>query len=182
LEHRVLVLFAHPNVRNSKVGRALRDAALNVLNVTMHDIYAAYPDFVIDVEREKALLMSHQLIVFQHPMYWYSSPALLKQWQDDVLEYGWAYGPGGTALRGKTLLSALSAGGTDEAYHSTGHNRYEIAQLLTPFDQTAHLCGMHYAKPFVVHDARRLDATQIGQCAQSYAGLLSEFVKKGSLP
>ena len=74
----------------------------------MHDLYEAYPDFDIDVRREQELLAAHEVIVLQHPFYWYSAPALLKEWQDLVLEHGWAYGSGGTALRGKALLSAPS--------------------------------------------------------------------------
>src|SRR5690606_23594342 len=89
---RVLVLFAHPALEKSRVGRRLLDAIQSVPSVQIHDLYEEYPEFDIDVEREQELLRSHDVIVLMHPLYWYSTPALLKQWFDLVLEHGFAYG------------------------------------------------------------------------------------------
>ena len=84
--------------------------------MTIHDLYEVYPTLSIDVKREQALLLEHDVIVFQHPFYWYSCPAILKEWQDLVLEHGWAYGVGGTQLRGKITLNAITTGGPAHAY------------------------------------------------------------------
>ena len=97
------------------------------------------------------------MIVFQHPFYWYSTPAIVKEWQDLVLEHGWAYGSGGNQLRGKFRLNAISTGGPQEAYHGKGRNRFPVRKLLAPCDQTAYLCGMGWLAPFVVHAGRKLD-------------------------
>ena len=120
--------------------------------VTVNDLYQEYPDFLIDVEREQALIAKHDLIVFQHPFYWYSAPALLKEWQDLVLEFGYAYGNGAQALRDKWLLSVTTTGGSENAYRHSGSNTYTMAELLQPFDQTARFCGMRYLPPFVIHN------------------------------
>lgn len=93
---RVLVLFAHPAVHKSRINRHLADAVRGLEQVTFHDLYEAYPDFLIDVPREQELLRSHDVIVVQHPFYWYSTPAIFKEWMDLVLEYGFAYGKGGS--------------------------------------------------------------------------------------
>ena len=153
---RVLVLFAHPVLERSRVNRRLVDTLRELPGVTIHDLYEVYPTFVIDVPREQALLREHDVIVFQHPFYWYSTPAILKEWQDLVLEHGWAYGPGGTALRGKTTLNAISTGGPAAAYQSGGYNRFTVRQLLAPWEQTANLCEMRFLAPFVVHAALRV--------------------------
>jgi glutathione-regulated potassium-efflux system ancillary protein KefG len=150
---RVLVLFAHPVLERSRVNRRLVDAIRGLPEVTIHDIYEAYPTMAIDVAREQELLQGHDVIVFQHPFYWYSTPAILKEWQDMVLEHGWAYGPGGTALRGKITLNAISTGGPASAYRADGYNRFTVRQLLAPWEQTANLCGMRFLAPFVVHAA-----------------------------
>lgn len=171
--NRILVLFAHPAFHKSRVQRALADAARQVEGVTFHDLYERYPDFLLDVDHEQRLLLAHDLIVFQHPFYWYSSPAILKEWQDLVLEYGFAYGDEGVALRGKRLLSVLSAGGSRETYGPDGYNVFTLAQLLAPFEQTARLCGMEYLPPFVVHGARGLTRDQISEHASEYAALLA---------
>jgi len=153
---RVLILFAHPVLERSRVNRRLVDALRDLPGVTIHDLYQAYPTLAIDVAREQALLREHDVIVFQHPFYWYSTPAILKEWQDLVLEHGWAYGPGGTALRGKITLNAITTGGPAAAYRTDGYNRFTVRQLIAPWEQTANLCEMRFLAPFVVHAALRV--------------------------
>ncbi|MEY4065174.1 MAG: hypothetical protein RIR26_1382 [Pseudomonadota bacterium] len=181
-ERKVLVLYFHPAQKTSRVGNALADAAKKLKHVTFRDMYGLYPDFLVDVKREQLLLEEHTLVVFQHPVYWYSCPPLLKLWIDEVLEYGWAYGSDGNKLQGKILLSAVSAGGSQEAYTSTGSNRFDIKTFFSPFDQTAHLCGMKYANPMVVHGARALTDSQIATACQQYTDRLSHYLESGELP
>lgn len=169
---KLLVLHAHPRSASSVVQRAMLQAIAGLEGVTIVDLYAAYPDFAIDVAAEQQRLLAHDVIVLQHPFYWYSSPAIIKEWQDLVLENGWAYGHGGTRLAGRFLLSALSTGGAEAAYHHTGRNRFEIDELLSPFNQTAHLCSMAYLAPFVIHGGRRLAPEQLSAAAESYRDLI----------
>lgn len=122
--------------------------------VTLVDLYADYPDIQIDIDREQARLLAHDVIVFQHPLYWYSTPAILKEWQDLVLEHGFAYGTEGTALRGKILVNALTAGGSEAAYCAEGYNHFTIRELLHPIEQTAMLCGMIYLPPYALFSSR----------------------------
>ena len=124
--------------------------------VHVHDLYEEYPTLGIDVRREQALCMEHDVLVMQHPFYWYSVPAILKEWMDLVLDHGWAYGKDGHALRGKLMFNAVSTGGGDDAYRREGYNRFTMRELLSPLDQTARLCGMTYLAPFVVHGALRI--------------------------
>ena len=85
---------------------ALSSALDGAEDVTVRDMYSLYPDFQINVAEGQQLAAEADRIVLQFPMYWYSSPALLKQWEDAVLTYAWAYGSTGTALHGKDLLVA----------------------------------------------------------------------------
>ena len=165
---RVLVLFAHPALEKSRVHRKLVERVRGLAGVTFHDLYEAYPDFDVDVKREQELLLAHEAVVLQHPFYWYGTPALVKQWEDLVLEHGWAYGTGGTALHGKRLVSAITTGGGEAAYAAAGLSRFTIRQLLAPIEQTARLCGMDYPPPFVVHGTHRLDAEGIERAADEY--------------
>lgn len=170
---RILILFAHPALEKSRVNRRLIRAVPTLTNLTFHDLYEAYPDYDIDVAHEQKLLLAHDLIILQHPFFWYSTPPIIKQWEDLVLEHNWAYGSKGTALRGKQLLSLITAGGTAGAYRSDGYNRYTIRQLLAPIEQTAVLCGMTYLPPYVIHGTHRLDDMQIEREAQRYGRLLT---------
>lgn len=170
---RVLVVVAHPAIHRSRVNKALAAAARAVSGVSVHDLYEAAPTGRIDVDAEQALLRAHDAIVLQHPLYWYSTPALLKEWLDQTLTFGWAYGPGGTALRGKTLLQVVSTGGPVAAYQPGAHNDATLPQLLLPMNRTARLCGMTSLPPLAVQGTHRLTDDQIRAAAAAYAAVLA---------
>jgi glutathione-regulated potassium-efflux system ancillary protein KefG len=164
----VLVLFAHPAQEKSRVNRILVEGIRDLPGVMVHDLYEQYPELDIDVPREQALLLGHDVIVLQHPFFWYSTPAILKEWQDLVLEHGWAYGSSGTALRGKRMLNAITTGGREVAYARDGHNRFTMRELLVPLEQTARLCGMRYLAPFVVHGTLGMTRAQAERHASEW--------------
>ena len=146
--NRILILFAHPRYEKSRINRSLLAQLAGSEGITTHDLYEQYPDFNIEVEREKSLLLEHNIIIWQHPLYMYSAPAIIKQWIDMVLEFGWAYGPGGEALKGKILFHCITMGGQRSAYSKEGYNRFTVTELLAPFYQTAYLCKMTWLPPF----------------------------------
>lgn len=165
---KILLLFAHPAFQKSRINHKLVAAAGKLSGVTFHDLYENYPDFFIEVKKEQQLLINHDIIVWQHPFYWYNVPALLKEWMDLVLEHGFAYGANGNALEGKSLLSVISTGGRKEVYSSAGRNHYTMNQFLLPFKQSAGLCGMKYLPPFVVHGAHTITNNEIDSFADKY--------------
>jgi glutathione-regulated potassium-efflux system ancillary protein KefG len=169
---RILVQFFHPALEKSRVHRRLVEAARRVDGITFRDVYELYPAFDIDVGAEQQMLLGHDVVIFQHPLYWYSGPALLKQWLDLVLEHGWAYGRRGMALRGKLAMHALSSGGGRDAYSASGLNRRELGEFLLPFEQTALLCRMRWLPPFAVSGTHRLEDAEIERAATEYARLL----------
>jgi glutathione-regulated potassium-efflux system ancillary protein KefG len=151
---KVLVLFAHPAQASSEVNLHLFRDASATPSVTAVDLYYDYPDFNIDIEREQQRLLEHDTIIFLFPLFWYSTPSILKEWQDLVLEYGFAYGQGGSALQGKKFLCAITAGGKEEAYQSDGFNHFTIRQLLQPLEQMARITQMAYIAPFALFGSR----------------------------
>ena len=173
------MIFAHPAIHKSRVNQAMIDRVKDMEGVRIQDLYSLYPDFYIDVEAEQKLLNEAKLVVFHHPMYWYSSPALLKEWQDVVLEKGYAYGKGGIALQGKHMLSAISTGGKAEAYRPEGYNHFTIEELLRPFEATASLCGMTFHKPYIIQGSYDLTDEEIDRHAEAYQQILQNFLDKG---
>jgi len=157
MTNKILILFAHPALQKSRVNKILIQDLDQMDHVIFHDLYEAYPDFDIDVPTEQKLLTQSDIIVFMHPFYWYSTPALLKEWQDLVLLHGWAYGSQGNALKGKKMLNIITTGGPEKAYHHEDPERYTIEQLLAPIEQTARLCKMEYLKPFTVHGTHTIN-------------------------
>ncbi|MEQ1803750.1 MAG: NAD(P)H-dependent oxidoreductase [Burkholderiaceae bacterium] len=169
-----LVIAAHPHLQQSRVNRAaLRAAAQTPARV--HDLYALYPDYLIDIAAEQAALAQAQLVVWQHPIHWYSTPPLMKLWIDEVLAFGWAYGPGGTALRGKDLWLVASTGGPEDSYRPDSYNRYFFDAFLPPYEQTAALCGMRFLPPLLLHGAHRATNAQSEAHAQTYAQRLRSY-------
>ncbi len=172
-----LVLFAHPALEKSRVHRRLvRDLpalAARTPGLTFRDLYESYPDFDVDVRSEQALLRDHELIILQHPFYWYSTPALLKQWEDLVLEHGWAYGSRGHALDGKRVLSVVTLGGGAQAYRRGGYNRFTLREFLAPVEQTARLCRMRYLPPYAVYGTHRMSEADVEAEGERYARLIA---------
>jgi glutathione-regulated potassium-efflux system ancillary protein KefF len=180
----VLVLVAHPALEQSRINqRLLRaigaagsvDANASAARIVVRDLYALYPDYLIDVQAERALLGGAQLVVWQHPIHWYGMPPLMKLWLDEVLGFGWAYGPGGHALAGKQLWLVASTGSPEEAYHPSGHNRYFFDAFLPPYEQTATLCGMRFLAPLLLHGAHRVSDTELNAHAALYAQRLAAY-------
>jgi glutathione-regulated potassium-efflux system ancillary protein KefG len=172
---KILILFAHPALEKSRVNKRLIRDVKSINNITLNDLYEEYYDFNIDVEREKKLLVEHDIIIFHHPFFWYSTPALLKQWEDLVLEHGWAYGSKGTALVGKKLMNIITTGGTSQAYTKESINRHTIREFLIPIEQSAKLCGMIYLPPYLIQGTHRLTDKEIDDYESKYIQLLKDL-------
>lgn len=170
---KVLVIAAHRDLSTSRISRAAVEVFKTLPDVTVHELAQAYPDGVIDVPREQALLVAHDAIVWLFPFWWYSSPAILKAWQDDVLTYGFAYGNDGTALHGKPLLVMTSTGGRAEDYQPDGYNRYPVTSLLLPFHATANLTGMVWQTPALLQGANNLSDAALAAGIDAWTTALS---------
>lgn len=176
----VLVLVAHPQIEHSRANRALMRAAGEVAaaskgRVEVRDLYALYPDYLIDASAEQALLAGAKLVVWQHPVHWYSMPPLMKLWIDEVLAFGWAYGPGGDALRGRDLWLVTSTGGPESSYRYDGANRLPFENYLAPCEQTALLTGLRWLPPMVLHGAHRVDDAALNAHVEVFAERLRSY-------
>lgn len=171
-----LVLVAHPQLEHSQVTRTLmRRAAGLGGEVAVRNLYALYPDYWVDTAAEQAALAAAQLVVWLHPVHWYGMPPLMKLWLDEVMAFGWAYGPGGQALRGKDLWLVTSTGGPESSYRPEGYNRFFFDAFLPPYEQTAALTGMRWLPPLVLHGAHRADAATLQQHEEVFADRLASY-------
>lgn len=171
---RILIIFAHPGYQRSYANRAMLRALKGLEHVKVHDLCQVYPDMFIDVAREQRLLQDFDIIVFQHPIYWYSCPSVLKEWMEQVLEYGFAFGPDGNALKHKYLLAAVTTGGSEASYATSGHNHHSILDYLMPIQQSGLMCGMRWLPPFVVYGYHSMnDPEYLKLKGQQYRELLT---------
>lgn len=164
---KVLVIYAHPEPDNSIANQVMIKKVEALPHVKIHDLYGAYPDFFIDVAHEHQLLLEHDIIIFQHPLYMYSCPSLLKEWFDRVLGKGFAFGDQ-SALQGKYWRNVITTGGKEEAFGADGYNKYPLQQILHPFELVASLCQMHWIEPLVLHWSRNVSEMDRYQHAEKY--------------
>jgi glutathione-regulated potassium-efflux system ancillary protein KefF len=162
------LIYAHPYPRRSRANQALLQSVEDLPFVVVRPLYELYPDFAIDIESEQQLLSSAHTVVWQHPLYWYSVPPLLKLWFDKVLTHGWAYGDAGIALHGKVCQWVITTGGTTSTYEPSGMHRYAFQNFVPPIEQTARFCGMSWQTPITVHGAHRISDKALGEAGSRY--------------
>ncbi len=151
MSKKTLIIVTHPSLGNSRANNAIVTHLTENTTHTIHQLYKTYPDGKIDVNAEQQLLTTHDNIVLLFPIYWYSSPALLKEWQDVVLTHGFAYGSKGNALEGKNILLCCTNGSSQQDYEQIGKGKIGLNDLLLPFDWAFTYCKMSYKMPFIIY-------------------------------
>lgn len=175
----ILVLQAHPYPDRSRANRALGLAIEGLPGVAIRSLYDLYPDFAVDVEAEQRALEACSIVVWQHPLYWYSAPALLKLWFEKVLTFGWAYGPGGRALLGKRCLWVTTTGADAESYTPEGTSEHAFEAFVPAIRQTAKFCGMTWLDPMIVHGVMGMERAELEAAGARYRARLEALLAEG---
>ncbi len=128
----------------------MAQAAQTVEGINFVDLYRTYPRHDINVSVEQERVLGADVILFQFPIFWYSTPSIIKDWQDLVLQHGFAYGAGGDRLAGKHMMLAVSAAAPESEYSPDGYQNNPLRTFLTPLEQTARLCQMNFLAPYVL--------------------------------
>ena len=169
---KILILFGHPAFEKSSYNKYMVQGLDAIENVTFHDLYENYPEMDIDREIEQELLLTHDCIIFHHPMYWYSAPAIFKEWQDLVLMHDWAYGSKGHALEGKYFMTVVTTGAPKDAFCSQEYQHHTVQEFLVPFHQMAMMCNMVPLPPFVIHGTHLVEDHLLQKAKRSYHTVL----------
>ncbi|WP_440961032.1 NAD(P)H-dependent oxidoreductase [Paenibacillus nitricinens] len=179
---KTLIIVTHPNMDTSIVNkRWIEELRKYPEKYTVHELYKAYPDGKIDVEKEQQLVEAHDKLVLQFPLYWWSSPPLLKQWFDEVFTHGWAYGSKAKALINKKTALAVTAGGTEHDLSVEGALGKTLEQYLVPFETTLSYCKTNYRSFFVFYGAEHYLADNsdlpliLDRSAQGYVEFLDKL-------
>lgn len=172
----ILVLQAHPYPDRSRANRVLGRSIEGLPGVAIRSLYDLYPDFAIDVEEEQRALSGCSVVVWQHPLYWYAAPALLKLWFEKVLTLGWAYGKGGRALAGKRCLWVTTTGAGADAYAPEGAHQHPFEAFVPVMRQTAQFCGMIWLDPIIVHHAHHLTPEELDEHGARYRSRLQALL------
>ena len=171
--NKVLIYYAHPGHQSSQANRPMAEAAEKIDGIEFVDLYRMYPRQDINVTLEQERVVAADVVLFQFPIFWYSTPSIIKDWQDLVLQHGFAYGAGGDRLAGKHMMLAVTAAGPEEAYTPDGFQHYPLRTFLTPLEQTARLCQMNFSAPYVLYSSLKARETdQIGLHVEGYVQLI----------
>ncbi len=171
----IVTLFAHPQIRHSRVHKKLIQVQVDHPQVIVRDLYELYPDYIINVEKEQSILKMSDVLIWQFPIHWYSTPAILKEWIDTVFTPDFAFGPNGNELGGKYLWPVVSCGGNEEAYSALGSNKYSLKTFLLPLVQTAKYCNLQVFDPFVIYQANTISEEEIEKKIVQFNSLLEEL-------
>lgn len=180
---KTLVVVAHPDIESSVINKAwLTELRKYPELYTVHELYNAYPDWKINVEKEQQLIEAHEKIVLQFPVYWFSSPPLLKKWLDDVLTYGWAYGSGsGYKMKDRKVALAVTAGIREQDYSTSGRYKYALDDVLRPFEITINYVSAKYSAYYAFYGtesasdvaADKLNNNDITRSATGYRSFIA---------
>ena len=181
---KILLVVAHPNIEASIANKTIIENFISLHPETeIDELYKLYPDFKINIKKEQEKLLKADFVILQFPMFWYNAPALMRQWFEDALEHGFAYGSKGKALQGKKLIVSITTGSPVEEYREGGIQSFTIDDLTKGFHQLANLCSMKWSgfivtgniSPFLRDNPEQLVA--IKNKLKQHAEELSEKVK-----
>ncbi len=173
MPHNTLIISAHPDITGSTVHACWLGAVRQAKSAHVHEIGQSYPTGTIDVDSEQRLIEAHDRIILQFPIFWYSVPAVLKNWIDLVLSHGWAYGHDGNAFVGKELGLAYSTGTAAEAYRAGGRNHFSMSELTKPLELTAIFIKARFLPSFILHGANAgFSDEELEKSAKAYLAYL----------
>ena len=171
---KTLVIASHPYPGQSRVIKALQQTAVNAKNVTVRNLETLYGSHMdgFDIREEQNACENADRIVYLFPLHWFNLTPMLKAYLNEVWAYGWAFGPGGNALRNKEMLVVTSAGASEHAYSAEGSVRSTINDVLTPMKASALYVGMKYLEPLVLYNAAGTDDKALNEFCEKLAGCL----------
>lgn len=165
---RTLVIVSHPQIAGSQTQSFLGEVARPLPDVT----WQALTDAPIDVAAARAAVSEADRIIFQFPLYWYSAPASLWTWLDQVLAEGFAYNEEGGQLIGKSLGLVVNYGQRPDDYTLGGAVGRPVTDYLVPFAAIAKRTGMTLLRPLLIAQFERQTLAEHQMLAVSYAQYL----------
>lgn len=171
---KVLVIYSHTYPEQSVSGKAILEVFKQTPDFTVRNLEELYPDLnKIDVAAEQQALVEADVIIFQHPTFWFNIPSALKRYLDEVFQYGFAYGTGGDKLKGKKFIDSYTTGSGAATYD--GQPLGEV--LGASVKASALYSSMDYVCAFPLYGQLALTNPNAADDARKHAEKLVEFVK-----
>ncbi len=155
---KTLIIVGHQSYENSVYNKKLIETIKDIENITVHILTK---DF--NAQDEQNLLTKYDNIILQYPIYWYNTTPLLKSWLDEVLTYGYAYGPNGDKLENKNFGIVVTTGSALEAYSAEGFVKFTLEEILAPMKATLNFTRSNLKGIFSVHSCLTNNPSQISE-------------------
>nr|WP_315123041.1 NAD(P)H-dependent oxidoreductase [uncultured Porphyromonas sp.] len=170
---KVLVIYSHTYPEASIAGKAILEVLKATPNFEVRNLDELYPDLnKIDVAAEQKALVEADVIIFQHPIFWFGVPATLKRWMEVVLQHGFAFGTDGDKLHGKKFIHSFTAASGADTYAG------ELGRALrAPIEASALYCGLEYLRAFPLYGQLALVNPNVAQEAKAHAEEVVAFVQ-----
>lgn len=142
----LLVVSGHARIEVSTATKTIMEEVKKEFpNAELLYLDQTYPDFKIDIRKERQRVSSADVIVLQYPIQWYSAPAIMKRWLEEVFTFGFAHDAKGGLLNGKKLILSMTSGAPESQYHVGERQGYPMDVYQLPLVQLADLCGMDFS-------------------------------------
>ncbi|MBA3660960.1 MAG: NAD(P)H-dependent oxidoreductase [Gammaproteobacteria bacterium] len=120
-------------------------------------------------------------LIFQFPLWWFATPAILKGWFDRILVKGFAYDANKIfddgLLKGKKASIVTSTQSPATAYQTDGVHGATLDTFLHPIHHTLRFVGMQISSPFVTYGAFNLTLEQQKNIIKNYKNYLDHLFK-----
>lgn len=148
---KTLILYAHPNLSESKFSYSLVKKLDNQLQDITLRVIAQDGNFNIEAEQNE--LLKYERIIFAFPFWWYNIPWNLKKYIDEVFAFGFGYGmkPEHFKLKNIEFTYLTTVGNTKKSYNPGEFNNFNVTEYLRSLQGTINLCGKDFLKPFIVY-------------------------------
>lgn len=162
---KTLVVVGHPALADSSTQPFLK--ALSQDLALWHPLAAPF-----DPQHERQALWQADRIILQFPLYWYSVPAIMKQWLDEIFDDA-LLGPDHTRLVGKELGVVVSLGRPEDEFGAGQKQGFTIDEYLRPLQGLAQATGMGWLPPLVISQFAYQTAAQRQGLAVAYQQYLT---------
>ncbi|MCM2677479.1 NAD(P)H-dependent oxidoreductase [Alkalicoccobacillus plakortidis] len=174
---KTLVIIGHPDIEASIVNKKwIEEMKLYPDLFTIHELEKEYPDGVIDIKIEQSLIESHGNLVLQFPVHWFNCPPILKKWLDEVFTDGWAFGKSGDNLKDRKMALGVTTGSRSDDYDKQGRYKYNLKEVLVPFEITAKYCKADYQSFFAFYGTDFSSQDEIDKSAKDYVDFLKKLI------
>ena len=160
----------------------LVDAIRDLDGVTVHDLYEAYPTSTSTCSASSSCCSSTTSSSSSTRSTGTARPRSSRSGRTSCSSTAGPTAPGGTrAARQDHAATRSPPAAPSRRTSKGGYNRFTMRELLAPCDQTAHLCGMRFLAPFVVHAAPPLGRRRTSRRGRASYRRLIEALRDGRL-